>query len=256
MPRLGALVAGGAAGLVDPTVATALLHFFTNPLVVPILLALGVIGIVFEAKAGAHGLGALISVVSLGLFFGSAVMLGLAGWEEVILLGLGALALGVELFILPGFGVAGVLGIGFIVGATVLALVGGSPSTADVAGAFGVLGASLVVTGAVFFAWLRHLPNSHRFAGLLLHGGVARGEGFISAPQRDDLVGQLGVTLTDLRPSGTAIVAGERMDVVTEGEFIVAGAAITVIRAEGYRHIVRLAHDVTNHLPPTSAPHE
>jgi len=249
-------LSGAEVRVLEPTWAESLVRFLTNPVVSPLLLSLGMLGLILEIKSGAFGLGGLISVASLGLFFGSSFLLGLAGWEEVILLGLGLVALGVEAFVLPGFGVAGILGICFLGGATVLALVGGAPTSGDMMSAFAVLGASLVVTAAVFFAWLRHLPNSHRFAGLLLKGGVTRGEGYISAPQRDDLVGQLGKALTDLRPSGTAEVAGERMDVVTEGEFVAAGAMITVIRAEGYRHIVRLANESTTHLSPASAVHD
>ncbi len=275
MQRLGGVIIGGMLGLTavaeaqhpvsallpraasfDPTVAVPLLEFLTNPVVALVLLVLAMVGLIFEIKAGAFGLGGLLSVVSLGLFFGSSLLLGLAGWEEVILLGLGTIAVMVEVFLLPGFGVAGVLGILFVAAATVLTLAGGSPGGADIGAALGILGASLAVTAAIFYAWIRHLPNSERFAGLLHHHGVARGEGYISAPQRDDLIGQLGVAVTDLRPSGTAEIAGERMDVVTEGEFIVAGATVTVISAEGYRHVVRLANAATLHLPHASPTHE
>src|SRR4051812_6602765 len=81
--------------------AESVVRFLTNPLVAPLLLSLGILGLVFEIKAGAFGLGGLLSLTSLGLFFGSSFILGLAGWEEVLLLGLGALALAVEIFVLP-----------------------------------------------------------------------------------------------------------------------------------------------------------
>jgi membrane-bound serine protease (ClpP class) len=105
--------------------------------------------------------------------------------------------------------------------------------------AFAILGASLLITAAVVYAWLRHIPNSDRFGGLFLRGGMTQAEGYISAPQRADLVGQEGVAVTDLRPAGTATIAGERVDVVTEGEFVAQGSAVRVVRSEGYRHIVR-----------------
>jgi len=94
----------------QPNWAEGLVRFLTNPLVAPLLLSLGILGLVFEIKTGAFGIGGILSLVSLGLFFGSSLLLGLAGWEEVLLLGLGAIALAVEIFVLPGFGVAGVLG--------------------------------------------------------------------------------------------------------------------------------------------------
>ena len=111
--------------------------------------------------------------------------------------------------------------------------------------ALGILGASLVITAAVFFAWLRHLPNSTRWGGLLLKDSVHRDQGYLSAPNRDEMIGRHGVALTDLRPSGTAVFEGERIDVVTEGEWVKAGDAVVVMRAESYRHVVSPA-------PPTS----
>src|SRR5690606_6154599 len=201
----------------------------TNPMVAPLLLSLGMLGLIFEIKAGAFGLGGLVSLASLGLFFGSSFLLGLAGMEEIILLGVGLIALGIEAFILPGFGVAGLLGIGAIGTAVVMAMLGAAPTGGDITMALGVLGAALVISGAVFFAWLRHLPNSERWGGLLLKDSVNRGEGYLSAPTLDEFVGQEGVAFTDLRPSGTALVAGERIDVVTEGERIMAASAVKVL---------------------------
>ncbi|MGH2358264.1 MAG: NfeD family protein, partial [Candidatus Limnocylindria bacterium] len=118
-------------------------------------------------------------------------------------------------------------------------MMGGAPSTADVAQAIAVLGASLFITAAVIYAWLRHLPNSGRFSGLLLKGAGHRSEGFTSAPSRPELVGLDGVALTDLRPSGTARIGDERVDVVTEGEYIGQGSRVLVVRSDGYRHVVR-----------------
>jgi membrane-bound serine protease (ClpP class) len=142
-------------------------------------------------------------------------------------------------FVLPGFGVAGVLGLAAIGGAIVLSLMGAAPTGGDVVQAVAILGASLLITVAVTYAWLRHIPNSDRFGGLFLRGEMAQADGYVSAALRADLVGQEGVAVTDLRPAGTATIAGERVDVVTEGEYIAQGSAVRVLRSEGYRHVVR-----------------
>jgi len=222
-----------------PNWAEGVVRFLTNPLVAPLLLSLGILGLVFEIKTGAFGLGGLISLASLGLFFGSSLILGLAGWEEILLLGLGLLALAVEVFIIPGFGIPGIVGIVAIVGSMVLAMIGAAPTSGDIAQALAVLGASLFITAAVIYAWVRHLPNSGRFRGLLLQGAVQRSDGFISAPSRGDLLGIEGTAVTDLRPSGTARVGEERLDVVTEGAFIPAGTKVRIVQSDGYRHVVR-----------------
>src|ERR671916_222404 len=223
----------------EPNWAEGIVRFLTNPLVAPLLLSLGILGLVLEIKTGAFGLGGILSLASLGLFFGSSFILGLAGWEEILLLGLGVIALAVEVFVLPGFGVAGVVGSLAIVASMVLAMMGARPSTGDVAQALAVLGASLFITTAVIYAWLRHLPNSGRFSGLLLRGAVNKSQGFVSAPHRGDLVGRDGVAVTDLRPSGTARVGQERIDVVTEGEYVPQGSRVQVVQSDGYRHVVR-----------------
>jgi membrane-bound serine protease (ClpP class) len=52
-------------------------------------------------------------------------------------------------------------------------------------------------------------------------------------------VGRDGIAVTDLRPAGTAQIGQERVDVVTEGEYVAQGRPVRVIRSEGYRHVVR-----------------
>lgn len=250
-----------AIGLAGATVTTPslnwaehLVRFLTNPLVAPMLLSLGMLGLVFEVKSGAFGLGGLVSLASLGLFFGSNLLLGLAGWEEVLMLGLGMIAVGIEVFLLPGFGVAGILGAVLIGGATVLAMLGSAPSMADFTQAAAILGASLIITAAVFIAWLRHIPNSTRFTGLFLSRTTQASEGFVSAPTRPELVGQVGVAVTSLRPSGTARFGEERVDVVTDGEFLAAGTTIRALRSEGYRLVVESVPEIA--APTTSTPRE
>lgn len=235
----GVGLAGATVTEVPVNWAERVVRFLTSPLVSPLLLSLGLLGLVFEIKSGAFGLGGLVSLASLSAFFGSHLLLGLAGWEVLIMLGLGAVAIAVEVFLLPGFGVAGVLGILLVGASVIMSLVGNLPTMSDFMQAAAILGASLVISAAVFLAWLRHLPNSTRFTGLFLKSATNASEGYISAAVRTDLVGKAGTALTDLRPSGTALVEGERVDVVTEGDFVKAGAPVTVIRSEGYRLLVR-----------------
>lgn len=231
---------------IAPNWAEMVVRFLTSPLVSPLLLSLGMLGLIFEIKAGHFGIGALASLTSLGLFFGSGVILGLAGWEEVILLALGFVALGVEVFILPGFGVAGVIGLGLVTASIVLALVGTAPTGGDLVQAGAILVTALIITASVLFAWIRHIPHSARFRKVMLQDGHAAVDGYVSAPSRGDLVGQSGQAVTDLRPSGTAEIGAERVDVVTEGEYVPMGAPVTVLRSEGYRHIVRAIKVLTD----------
>jgi membrane-bound serine protease (ClpP class) len=114
-------------------------------------------------------------------------------------------------------------------------------TAADVGTAAAVL--SIAGIAIVLMAWalLRHLPKSGRFArsGLMLQESTAKEIGYRSADVTAELVGSSGIAITDLRPSGVAKIGDERVDVEAEGSFISAGTPVRVIRAEGYRHIVR-----------------
>ena len=103
----------------------------------------------------------------------------------------------------------------------------------------------LATTALLFLvsAWaiIRSLPRSSRLAksGIFLLQRTDRAIVYESADVRDDLIDTIGTTITDLRPSGTAMFGDERIDVVSESEWITEGTRVRVISAEGYRHIVR-----------------
>jgi membrane-bound serine protease (ClpP class) len=221
--------------------AESLVRFFTHPAVAPLLLSLGVLGLIIEFKTPSFGLAGAAGLTMLGLFFGSRWIVGLAGMEELLLLGAGLVLLIVEATVLPGFGIAGILGLLALGSSLFLSLVPANATAADVGTAAAVL--SIAGIAIVLMAWalLRHLPKSGRFArsGLMLQESTAKEIGYRSADVTAELVGSSGIAITDLRPSGVAKIGDERVDVEAEGSFISAGTPVRVIRAEGYRHIVR-----------------
>ncbi|HKV74824.1 MAG TPA: NfeD family protein [Gemmatimonadales bacterium] len=225
--------------MIDPQSGSVVLQILTHPVVAAALLSVGIIGLLAEIKAGMHGLGVLFGTLALGLFFGASIMVGFAGWGTMLMLGLGLTALGIEVFVLPGHGVTGILGSALVVAAMIAALLGPTPTTGDILQAAATIATSFLVIGVVAYSWIRHLPTSGRFAGLLHLSSADSAAGYIAAPPRNDLVGQEGVALTDLRPSGTIDVAGEKIDVVTEGGYLAAGTRVKVVRTESYRQIVR-----------------
>jgi membrane-bound serine protease (ClpP class) len=218
--------------------AERVVRFFTNPLVAPFLLTLGFLGLLIEIKTPAFGLAGVAGAISLGLFFGSHYIIGLAGWEVAILLGMGLLLMLAEVFVLPGFGVAGVLGLLCLVASTFLSMVGRLPSSDDILIALSVLAGSFVLI--IFTTWqlIKRLPKDRRGHQLFHLGGLTRERGYSSAMKREDLVGLEGVTLTDLRPAGVASVADEKIDVVSGGPWVAAGTPVRIVRSEGYRHVV------------------
>lgn len=223
--------------------AENLVRFLTHPMVAPLLLSLGFLGLILELKAPGLGLAGATGLTCLGLFFGSHYLVGLAGLEEILMLILGLGLVIVEAFVVPGFGVFGVTGVLAIVGSIYLSLVGSLSTPADYGMAGAILSTAILVVLIAGWALVRSMPKSGRFSksGLMLGDATRKETGYISAAVRPELVGSTGVALTDLRPSGTAEIGDERLDVVADGEWISAGTAIKVIRSEGYRHIVKRA---------------
>lgn len=218
--------------------AESLVRFLSNPLVAPLLLSIGTLGLIIEIKTPSFGMAGAVGVLSLAAFFGSHLIVGLAGYEELILLGVGLVALAVEVFIIPGFGVAGVVALVCIGAATFLALLGSLATWGDVAMASGIMAVTAGIVGAAFYLLVRQMPTSRRWAGVFLSDATDRALGYIAGETHQELVGTEGVALTDLRPSGSARFGDERFDVVAEGGFVTKGQRVRVIRSEAYRLVV------------------
>jgi membrane-bound serine protease (ClpP class) len=197
---------------------------------------MGTLGLIIEIKTPSFGVAGLIGLTSFAAFFGSHLLIGLAGWEEVILLGAGFIALGIEVFVVPGFGIAGAIAILCVGGAVFLALIGNLPTWSDVIRASGIISTAGIMVIAAIYLLVRQLPARGR--GIFLMAATDKKTGYIAAPTREELVGAEGTAATDLHPSGTALIGGERLDVVSETGFIDRGERVRVVRSEGYRHVV------------------
>ncbi len=221
--------------------AEGVVRFFSNPVVAPFLLTLGFLGLITEIKTPSFGMAGAAGIISLSLFFGSHMIVGLAGLEDLLIFALGVVLVGVEVFVIPGFGLFGILGGIGIMGGLYLSLLGGLPSSMDFQRAGLVLSTTVVLIAVSAWVMIRTLPGSSRLAksGILLLSRMSRETGYESAETRTDLVDVMGRAITDLRPSGTALFGDERIDVVSESEWITEGTPVRVISAEGYRHVVR-----------------
>jgi membrane-bound serine protease (ClpP class) len=232
-------VANATVRTMSPNWAENIVRFLTNPVFAPLLLTLGFLGLLFEVKTPGFGVGGLVGLVGLGLFFGAHLIVGLAGWEEMILIAAGLVLVALEVFVIPGFGVAGTAGIVALGAGLVMSMLGRFPNFMDLGAAFAVVGVAMALTGAFAYAFLRHLRWSRRLGGIFLREATTREAGYISGDVRADLVGHVGVAATTLRPAGVGIFGDERVDVVSEGPWIESGSKIEITRSEGYRHVVR-----------------
>ncbi len=236
-------VGAADARVVDASInwAEGLVRFITHPMVAPLLLSLGFLGLLIEIKTPSFGLAGAAGGVALALFFGGHYLVGLAGMEEIILLGAGVVLLGVEVFLIPGFGVFGILGILGVLGSIYLSLVGSLSTAVDYSHAAMILSLSVLIVVVSAWAILRTLPRNRRLlrSGIMLAESTNRETGYMSAAVRADLVGRQGTAVTDLRPAGIGRFGEERLDIVAEEGWLKVGTPIEVVRSEGYRHVVR-----------------
>lgn len=162
----------------------------------------------------------------------AAPVLGMGGWTPLMVVLAGLVLLAVEVFVIPGFGWSGVLGLLAMVAGVILAV---SPGPADAAFTFAIVMSSLTLLGMAIWAVGSRMRAGHP----LLGGMLRRDEGYVANLPRPELEGLDGIALTDLRPAGTAQFGEERLDVVSEAGWIAAGSRVRVQRSEGYRHVVR-----------------
>ncbi len=236
-----------AAGLPDADVrparqtwAETLVRFLTNPIVSSLLMTIGMLGILVEIRTPGFAAPGMIGLLSLGLFFWGQWIVQLAGWEELLLVAGGVLLVGLEIFVIPGFGIAGVAGIVALVAGLGLALVGAGATAAVLIGALGRVATSVLLALAGGLALLRVLPKLPFGRRFVLDTEMRAESGYASPPQTDRLsLGHVGTAMSPLRPAGVAEIDGERVDVVSDGGFIEAGATIEVIRVDGNRIVVR-----------------
>ena len=216
---------------IDETFAEKAARFLTNPIVVPILLTIGFLGIAIELFSPGFGLPGITGLTSLFLFFYGHLVAGLAGYETIILFILGLVLLVLELF-LPG-GIAGTIGFVSIISSLFLV----SDNNTHMAISIMI---ALVVSLSVSILMVKVFGKQMKFfKKMILTDSTSSEEGYVSNVSRLDLIGRTGKTVTPLRPSGIAVIDDERLDVVTEGSFVDSDCPVKVVKTEGSRIVVR-----------------
>lgn len=159
-------------------------------------------------------------------------------WLMIALFVLGTILIAIEL-VVPGFGIAGILGI--------ISLILGVKIAADVVAPaiLVVMIAVILIVIAFLVIWFyRSMTKGGRLSKtLVLESKLEDGDGYVAPKDHGILLDKRGKTLTMLRPAGTAEFDGEKVDVITEGEFIGSGKKIEVIKVEGFKVVVREVED-------------
>ncbi len=209
--------------------------WLSNPTVKSALLTLVFLAIMTEIKTAGMGIGAFVAIIGAVLFFGSQWLTGVAGLLEILLFVGGIVLLIVELYV-PGFGFFGIAGLGSILASFFLTLGGDLPALTSMT-------LSLAAAIIIFLFIVKRLPSSRLWKHVVLQDAETTQQGFTSAADYSRYIGKTGKTLTQLRPAGIIEIDGVRLDVVSEGLFIPAGAAVSVIAIEGGRIAVHPVED-------------
>lgn len=231
--------------MIVPTWAEKVYEFLTSPTIAGLLLMLGMGGLYFEVKTPGFGLPGIIGLTSLVLLFGANYVLGLTDIIDVVLIISGIILIAIEMFVIPGFGVAGVAGILCLMTGFYLSFVNFTfPEYSWHFQQLWDLGYTLVVAMAsfsalVFFSW-RLLPKTPFYNMLVMSGTQDTVDGY--TVQTDEVseayTGLRGTASSMLRPTGRGRFGNRNVQVVTHGDFMEAGTPIVIVEAEGNRYVV------------------
>ncbi|MHC4992278.1 MAG: NfeD family protein, partial [Planctomycetota bacterium] len=226
----------------DQSWSEGMVLFFAHPVVMGILIIVFIVGLVIELSAPGFGVFGAMSLIALLLLVGAPYLAGMAQWWDILLIVVGLLLVSAELFVIPGFGVAGIAGaVGILAGLVGLFV------TSDLGSSQGQgeLATGLITTLAGLFAagigvWLvsRQVHSLPLLNRLILSTEISDRQGrpslleAMGAGPREPLeAGTVGHAATDLRPAGRGDFGGKLWDVKSVGSFIAAGTPIRVVSA-------------------------
>ncbi len=223
---------------IAPTWSERIVRFLTDPIVSSLLMTIGFLGLIFEIQSPGWGIPGSVGLLALVLFFSTSVIADLASMMELLFLLGGIILLGIEAFVIPGFGVVGILGIILMIYAMFTMLLPAVPSATDINSA--LWGLSIAVIGGVFGLGLmiKRMLRSKAWKKISLGTSETKKEGYSGSLGLEDHVGKTGISITMLRPAGTALIEGKRMDVVTTGDFIEKDTEIVIQSIDGNRIVV------------------
>ncbi len=239
-------------GLESPTIihhrvsgVDKMIAFLLNPIVSSLLLLMIFGGIYFELQTPGIGFALFAAITGAVLFFAPNYLDGMAQNWEIILFFVGLVLLGLEIFVIPGFGITGILGISFCVISLILAML--SNDFFDFTGVRGsdILFATfqvvivIVIIGAFALFFGTKIFETGVGRKLVLETTQDANQGYqIEVTALNALIGLNGMAVTDLRPSGKVEINGERYDATTEGNYILNGTKIKVLRLSSSTLIV------------------
>lgn len=223
------------------TTIDKIISFLLNPFVNSILIMMIFGGIYFEMKMPGIGLPTAIAIIGAIGYFAPLYLEGLASNWEILIFVIGIVLLLLEIFVIPGFGVAGVAGIICILTGLILSLVNNNlfHLPGGIMEAIGPVMFRVTMTLLIGFTILYFVGGSifnfPLFNQMVLTSEQKSDDGFsIKQQAQTELIGKEGIAITDLRPSGKIEIDDNIYDSIADAEFISKGERVVVTKVEGY----------------------
>ena len=217
-----------------------IVRFLTDPVVASLLTTFGFLGILFELQSPGWGIPGFVGLACLILSLSVSYIAELATMSDMLFVFAGLGMILVEMLVIPGFGIVGLGGIGFMLYGLYLLLLPDVPVGEEIMEQamdgfiIGLIGA------AIGLVLLIRLMMKTKFWDQLTSPDIQKKEdGYSNTQGWETLDGLTGVADTDLHPSGWVKIGEQRVFVVSEGGFIDQGKEITVLSVDGNRVLVR-----------------
>lgn len=201
------------------------------PVLQMLLLAIMFLAVFVEIKTGGMGAGIMLGIVAAGVFWGSQYVKGLVDLSQIAVFLAGILCIIIEM-LMPTVGLLAGAGVAAMLYSVVMTLGG------DINAVYAML-VSFAMAVFIFALIVKKLPSSKLWNRLTLKDKSNTANGYVSAEPREELLGKLGIVVTELRPSGSALIADKLVDVISEGAFLTKGEKIIVVAVNGNRVLVR-----------------
>ena len=223
----------------EPTFLERIIGFLVSPVISGLLIMAIIGGIYFEMQAPGIGFPLGVALLAAALYFSPLYLEGLAANWEILVFIIGIALVAVEIFVIPGFGVAGILGVIFIFVGLVLSMINNVDFNFEGVEMKGVGVAVMTVVVGIFggFVGALYLGNklftatSGPFKNLSLNTIQDIAEGYSNVDASFlQLKGKTGVAQTVLRPGGKVVIDGEIYDAMAESGFIDRNEKVLVTR--------------------------
>lgn len=236
----------------DSSWSEGLVLLLTHPIARGVLIAIFLISLFAEMSHPGAILPGVISLLALVALLAPPLIIGMASWWEVLAIILGIILLAVEIFVIPGFGIPGVLGLALLflglLGTFLPAGSGLFPTSGkgsdELVWGMGIILAAFVTTGFAIYFLAKHFGNLPIMNKLVLNSQTDVDVATFATTAEVDApatVGELGVTITPMHPAGRVEITGPEgtpgrvIDAVSEFGFLEPGAKVKVVKVDGIR---------------------